>query len=100
MSIEQITTTSITFAAGNFGSPLQLIILLAIVLLLFGGNRLRNLGGDIGAAIKGFKTAMNPDEEKEKEKSKDDALKIIDGKIDSEKVINPKVDADRDQHKS
>jgi sec-independent protein translocase protein TatA len=96
MSIEQITTTSITFAAGNFGSPLQLIILLAIVLLLFGGNRLRNLGGDIGAAIKGFKTAMNPDEEKEK----DDALKIIDGKIDSEKVINPKVDADRDQHKS
>ena len=45
-------------AAGNFGSPMQLLILLAIVLLLFGGKRLRNLGGDLGGAIKGFKNSM------------------------------------------
>lgn len=51
-------------AAGNFGSPLQLLILLAIVLLLFGGKRLRSLGGDIGGAIKGFKTAVNNDDSK------------------------------------
>jgi sec-independent protein translocase protein TatA len=99
MSTEHIMSLN-HLAAGNFGSPLQLIILLAIVLLLFGGNRLRNLGGDIGSAIKGFKNAMNTDEEKDKEKNKDDALKIIDGKIDSEKVVNPKVDVDKDQHKS
>jgi len=88
-------------AAGNFGSPMQLIILLVIVLLLFGGNRLRNLGGDLGAAIKGFKNSMAPDEEKEKDKHKDDAsLKIVDGKIESEKVINPKTETEKDQHKS
>lgn len=47
-------------SAGNFGSPTQLLILLAIVLLLFGGKRLRNLGGDLGNAIKGFKSSMEP----------------------------------------
>ncbi|RYY02529.1 MAG: twin-arginine translocase TatA/TatE family subunit [Gammaproteobacteria bacterium] len=45
-------------AAGNFGSPMQLLILLAVVLLVFGGKRLRNLGGDLGGAIKGFKNSM------------------------------------------
>ena len=43
----------------------QLLIILAIVLLLFGTKRLRNLGGDVGGAIKGFKKAMNDDEAKE-----------------------------------
>lgn len=41
----------------------QLLIILVIVLLLFGTKRLRNLGGDLGGAIKGFKKAMS-DEEK------------------------------------
>lgn len=41
----------------------QLLIVLVIVLLLFGTKRLRNLGGDLGGAIKGFKKAMS-DEEK------------------------------------
>lgn len=49
-------------AAGNFGSPIQLLILLAIVLLLFGGNRLCNLGSDLGSAIKGFKHAVATNE--------------------------------------
>ena len=42
----------------------QLLIILAIVLLLFGAKRLRNLGGDMGAAIKGFRSAMKDGEEK------------------------------------
>ncbi|MDX2424761.1 MAG: Sec-independent protein translocase subunit TatA [Cycloclasticus sp.] len=46
----------------------QLIIILVIVLLLFGTKRLRNLGGDLGGAIKGFKGAMK---EGEKEKNAD-----------------------------
>ncbi|PCJ41667.1 MAG: twin-arginine translocase subunit TatA [Moraxellaceae bacterium] len=42
----------------------QLVIILVIVLLLFGTKRLRNLGGDLGGAIKGFKKAMgNEDKE-------------------------------------
>lgn len=48
----------------------QLIIILVIVLLLFGTKRLRNLGGDLGGAIKGFKGAMK-EGEKEKEKDTD-----------------------------
>lgn len=40
----------------------QLLIVLVIVLLLFGTKRLRNLGGDLGGAIKGFKKAMGEEE--------------------------------------
>ncbi len=34
------------------------LIVLAIVLLIFGTKKLRNLGGDLGSAIKNFKGAM------------------------------------------
>ena len=43
----------------------QLVIILLIVLLLFGAKRLRNVGSDLGSAVKGFKKAVS-DEEKEK----------------------------------
>lgn len=43
----------------------QLLILLAIVVMLFGTKRLRNLGGDLGTAIKGFRSAMNENEQTE-----------------------------------
>lgn len=46
----------------------QLLIILVIVLLLFGAKRLRNVGGDLGAAIKGFKSAVK-DGEEDKESS-------------------------------
>lgn len=39
----------------------QLVILLVIVVLVFGTKRLRNMGGDLGAAIKGFKKGMADD---------------------------------------
>ncbi|MBI3171398.1 MAG: Sec-independent protein translocase subunit TatA [Hydrocarboniphaga effusa] len=39
------------------------LIVLAIVLLIFGTKKLRNLGGDLGAAIKNFKGAMKEGEE-------------------------------------
>ncbi|ABQ13234.1 Sec-independent protein translocase subunit TatA [Dichelobacter nodosus] len=39
-------------------SPVQLLIVLFIAVLVFGGKRLRTLGSDVGAAIKGFKEAM------------------------------------------
>lgn len=41
----------------------QLLIILAIVLLLFGAKRLRNVGSDLGAAIKGFRSAVKDGEE-------------------------------------
>ncbi|RYY74279.1 MAG: twin-arginine translocase TatA/TatE family subunit [Gammaproteobacteria bacterium] len=75
------------YAAGNFGSPMQLLIILVIVLIFFGGSRLRNLGGDLGGAIKGFKKAMgDADKEKEQEKLTADQQKIIEGSVEKEKV--------------
>lgn len=45
----------------------QLLIILAIVLVLFGAKRLRNVGSDLGGAIKGFKSAVKDEEEKKDE---------------------------------
>ena len=47
----------------------QLAIILAIVVLLFGTKKLRNIGGDLGSAIKGFKKSMQNDEEANKEEN-------------------------------
>lgn len=37
----------------------QLLIILVIVALIFGTKRLRNIGGDLGGAVKGFKSALD-----------------------------------------
>ena len=46
----------------------QLLIIAVIVVLLFGTKKLRNLGGDLGSAVKGFKNAMTDEEKAEKSK--------------------------------
>lgn len=48
----------------------QLVIIAVIVVLLFGTKKLRNLGGDLGGAVKGFKKAME-DEPANKTKDAD-----------------------------
>ena len=60
----------------------QLLIILAIVLVLFGAKRLRNVGSDLGGAIKGFKQSMREGEDEVGEKkSLDDKDEghVIDG---------------------
>jgi len=42
--------------------------ILAIALVIFGTKRLRTIGSDLGAAVKGFKNAMNDGESEEKVK--------------------------------
>ena len=37
----------------------ELIIILLIALLVFGAKKLRNIGSDLGAAVRGFKKAVN-----------------------------------------
>lgn len=46
------------------------LIILAIVLLLFGTKRLKNIGGDLGSAIKGFKSAVKDESEKDEDEQK------------------------------
>ena len=41
----------------------QLLIILAIVIMLFGTKRLRNLGGDLGSAVKGFRNSMQNEDD-------------------------------------
>jgi sec-independent protein translocase protein TatA len=39
------------------------LIVLVIVMLVFGTKKLRNIGQDLGGAVKGFKDGMKPGEE-------------------------------------
>lgn len=57
----------------------QLLIILAIVLLLFGAKRLRNIGSDLGSALKGFRTSMKEGEDESKKKIDDS--NVIDGEV-------------------
>lgn len=58
----------------------KLLVVAALVVLLFGTKKLRTLGGDLGAAIKGFKKAMNDDDTS--------AKKTLDGDITAEKLTH------------
>ena len=40
-------------------SPRHLLIILVVVLLVFGTKKLRNIGSDLGAAVRGFKKGMS-----------------------------------------
>lgn len=51
----------------------QLLIVLAILILIFGTKKLKSLGGDLGGAVKGFKEAVN------KEDDSNAQAKAIDG---------------------
>ncbi|MDH2433532.1 preprotein translocase subunit TatA [Pokkaliibacter plantistimulans] len=48
----------------------QLIIILGIVVLLFGTKKLRNIGSDLGNAVKGFKKAINDGDQEKTDSSR------------------------------
>ncbi|ANS83962.1 Sec-independent protein translocase subunit TatA [Vibrio scophthalmi] len=49
----------------------QLLIVAVIVVLLFGTKKLRNIGGDLGSAVKGFKKAMSDEDASQDKKDAD-----------------------------
>jgi sec-independent protein translocase protein TatA len=53
----------------NLG-PVELIIILVVVLLVFGVGRLSKIGGEMGSAIREFRSGLEGDEEK-KEKGEE-----------------------------
>ena len=59
----------------------QLLIILVIVLLLFGTKRLKNIGSDLGGAIKGFRKSMNDGEKNEGEKEDPEKLEKPEGDV-------------------
>jgi sec-independent protein translocase protein TatA len=49
-------------------APKHLLLILLIVLLVFGGKKLKTLGSDLGGAFRGFKKAMSDGENEEQAK--------------------------------
>ena len=72
----------------------QLLIILVIVILLFGTKKLRNIGTDLGGAIKTFKKSMKEDDgdEQKQIEGEDVADENQADTIDAEKV-----DAEKDK---
>ncbi len=65
----------------------ELLIILVIVALLFGTSKLRNIGGDLGSAIKNFRGAMKEGEDSANEAAKNAQVtnnnSVIDGQVSS-----------------
>ncbi|QJD30129.1 twin-arginine translocase TatA/TatE family subunit [Methylococcus geothermalis] len=57
----------------------ELLLLFLIVLVVFGTKRLRNIGGDLGGAIKSFRSAMSESEDKDKPSG--DTTRTIEGEV-------------------
>lgn len=51
----------------NFGIW-ELLIILVIVALLFGTAKLRNIGGDLGSALRSFRSALKDDRDEDEDK--------------------------------
>ena len=70
----------------------QLVIVLVIVLLIFGTKKLRNLGGDVGGAIRNFKGAMKESKNGDKKKVEDqsDSGRVIDAESKVEDKVEDK----------
>lgn len=73
---------------GGIG-PVQLLVILVIVLLIFGTKKLRNLGGDLGGAIKSFKKAVN-DGEADDDKDKTATRRAALGEESAAPAVRPK----------
>ncbi|MBK52967.1 MAG: twin-arginine translocase subunit TatA [Gammaproteobacteria bacterium] len=65
----------------------QLLIILLIVFMLFGTKKLRNLGSDLGGALKGFKTAMKDEgalaASDEAEEASDETIEAMAEKVET-----------------
>ena len=64
------------------------LIVLLVVVLIFGTKKLRNLGSDLGGAVKGFKEGMRDDEHKQAQQDE----KAIEGEVTSKTQAKDKSD--------
>jgi sec-independent protein translocase protein TatA len=54
---------------GGIGTP-ELLVVFLIILLIFGGSRLRDVGGALGGAIRDFRSAVSGEDEEKGEEEK------------------------------
>jgi len=75
----------------GFGSVWHWLIVLAIVVVIFGTKKLRNIGGDLGGAIKNFKDSMKseseaaPAEPAKPEEPKKIESRVVEGEVTARK---------------
>ena len=63
----------------------SLLLILAIVILLFGTKKLRNVGGDLGGAIKNFKKSVKDEDVVQDNPDTSNEGQVIEGKVTEEK---------------
>jgi sec-independent protein translocase protein TatA len=69
----------------------ELLIILAVVLVVFGAKKLKTIGSDLGAAVRGFKKSMNDGDAEE-------SVKQL--KADAEFSESAKTNAEKSEHKA
>ena len=75
--------------------PFEIVIILAIVIIIFGGKRLKNLGSDLGGAIKGFKSSV-----KDAETEKEETIEVEAEEIDDHEEAEIETSDDTSQESS
>jgi sec-independent protein translocase protein TatA len=77
----------------------QLLIIAVIVVLLFGTKKLRNLGGDLGSAIKGFKNAIGDEKDSADKDSANQVEKSSDTLADNSSTTTPEASKSKESQK-
>ena len=57
------------------------LVVLVIVLLIFGTKKLRNIGGDLGGAVKGFKDGMKGEDDKKPAAEIQSSGQVLEGEV-------------------
>ena len=70
----------------------QLLIVLLIIVMVFGTKKLRNMGSDLGAAVKGFRKGMEDEKNEPAERLEADAAPSPSGSESAEKHESPSKD--------
>ena len=50
----------------------QILIILVVILILFGGKKIKTMGSDLGESLKGFKKAIKDEDSAKDSESKSD----------------------------
>ncbi len=73
----------------------QLLIILVIILLIFGTKKLRNIGSDLGGAVKGFKDSMK--DEKDGDKGEQEGSQKTPEQLSKDQQLNTEQSEARDK---
>lgn len=69
----------------------QLLIILLIVALVFGTKKLRTIGGDLGSAVKGFRSAIKDRESESDADETQENRRVIEGEVESKEEVKEEV---------